>query len=959
MAHRFSRLKPPLLAGLIFVPLLVVGVLVVSRLSVEWAWYSQFDFQQVLLRRWMLQLLGFLLVMGVGIPLQLQQLHRCWRLRSEAPTKPLPRQALLRMGPLALICILLALLLLLSTGLLFLFVQARGLISDPFDSDVVSGLSALAGLSPSWVALLAAVLGLLLLLRPLPVLRVVLAAALAGSATALARGWSLWLPALLAVPFGETDPLTHFDLSFTVLRLPALQLLFSVLIAQLLVGLAGCLWVSFTEGSSLSDLRFVGLSREQQGVLKPQIAVLAALASLTNALSPFALMVQGSGVAAGAGFVDLHVRLPIRLLLALLLLLASLGLALPVRRSWLRRLVVIPLLATALLLPVAEYLVAPQVQSLWVQPRELEVETPYIVRSIRATRRAFGLEDVRDSILEPLQRITADDLVAAPGTLANIRLWDSGPLLAANRQLQQLRLYYSFPSAAVDRYDLSAPGEDQTSQQVLISARELDSSALPEGSRTWLNRHLVFTHGYGFTVSPVNAFGADGLPLFFVKDLGRSGRVQGIPQLGIKDAEAQAAFPVGRPRLYFASGPAPYAIAPTKVQEFDFPDGELNVFTHYDGERGIPLTNAWQRFKAAVYLREPRVLLAGSFTSRSLLLLRRQVNERVEALAPFLRFESEPYLVTVRVDNEPEFEAEHHQYWMLDGYTTSRSYPYSDANSDGIRYFRNPVKAVVDAQDGRLWLYVSEPNDPVLRTWQRAFPELFHPLTDMPEPLLAHIRVPNNQFKIQSERLLRYHVTDARTFYNGDDVWAVPLETYGSETVAVQPYHATLQLPGESRPEFVLLLPFSPVRRSNLVGWLAARNDPPHYGELFLVRFPQQRLLLGPQQITALVEQDPQISFQFGLWNRAGASLVRGNLLVLPVGDGLLYVEPIYLESGDNNLPTLVRVVVTDGRRFVMDRDLNTALNKLTQEVPTTTSPAESAQEFSLPVAIPGLDGLL
>jgi len=957
--HRFPRLKPPLLAGLLLVSLLAFGVLVVSRLSIEWAWYTQFNFQQVLLRRWMLQVLGFLLVMGVGVPLQLQQLHRCWRLRSEATAKPLPRQPLLRMGPLALVCTLLALLLLLSTGLVFLFVQARGLISDPFDGDVVSGLSALAGLSTVGVGLLAALLGLLLLVWPLQVLRLVLVAALAGSATALARGWSLWLPALLAVPFGEADPLTHFDLSFSVLRLPALQLLLSVLIAQLVVGLAGCLWVSFTEGSSLSDLRFVGLSRDQQGVLKPQIAVLAALASIGNALSPFALMVQGSGVAAGAGFVDLHVRLPIRLLLALLLMLAALGLALPVRRTWLRRVVVLPLLATALLLPVAEFLVAPQAQRFWVQPRELAVETPYIERSILATRRAFGLEEVRNTTLEPLQRITAADLVAAPGTLANIRLWDSGPLLAANRQLQQLRLYYTFPSAAVDRYDLSAAGEDQASQQVLISARELDSAALPEGSRTWLNRHLVFTHGYGFTVSPVNVFGPDGLPLFFVKDLGRSGRVQGISQLGITDAEAQAAFPVGRPRLYFASAPAPYAIAPTKVQEFDFPDGELNVYSHYDGERGIPLTNAWQRFTAAVYLHEPRVLLAGSFTPRSLLLLRRQVNERVKALAPFLRFEREPYMVTVNVKNASEFDEKHHQYWMLDGYTTSRSYPYSDANAEGIRYFRNPVKAVVDAQDGRLWFYVSDPSDPVLRTWQRAFPELFHPLTDMPSALLAHIRVPNSQFKIQSERLLRYHVTDVRTFYNGDDVWSVPLETYGSETVAVQPYHATVQLPGERRPEFVLLLPFSPVRRSNLVGWLAARNDPPHYGELFLVRFPQQRLLLGPEQVTALIEQDPQISFQFGLWNRAGARLVHGNLLVLSVGDGLLYVEPIYLESGNNSLPTLVRVVVTDGRRFVMDRDLDLALEKLTQGTAKGSSAADSLPAFPPPpLPIPSLDTL-
>ena len=267
---------------------------------------------------------------------------------------------------------------------------------------------------------------------------------------------------------------------------------------------------------------------------------------------------------------------------------------------------------------------------------------------------------------------------------------------------------------------------------------------------------------------------------------------------------------------------------------------------------------------------------------------------------------------------------------MLDGFTTSRSYPYSEANANGIRYFRNPVKAVVDAHDGRVWLYVSDASDPILRTWQRVFPELFRPLEAMPKPLLKHIRVPISQFSIQSERLLRYHVTDVRTFYNREDEWAVPSEIYDSKTVPVQPYHATLQLPGEVKPEFVLLLPFSPVKRSNLVGWLAALNDPPNYDQLVLVRFPQQRLLLGPEQITSLIAQDPQISLQFGLWGRVGGSqLVRGNILVLPVGEGLLYVEPIYLRSKSTNFPTLVRVVVTDGRRFVMERSLEVALARL------------------------------
>ncbi|MEB3259714.1 MAG: UPF0182 family protein [Cyanobacteriota bacterium] len=921
----------------------VVGAGLLARLLVEWQWFAQFGFQSVLLRRWLLQLGAFAVVFGIGSLLQLKQLQRCWRLRQGHGDKTVPRRPILRLSGVPLVLSLLALLVSLAAGLGYLLVQARGLIAAPFSGEVITGFPLLRDLPPP--ALGGAMVALIppLLFWPLSSLRIVLTAALAASATALARGWSLWLPALLATPFGAADPLTGMDLSFTVLRLPAIHLLLSVAIAQIAVGLAACLLLTLSEGSCLSDLTFPGLSRQQQMVLQPQLAVLALVVAVSAALAPFALMVDGSGVAAGAGWVDLHVRLPLRLILALLLALSAAGLLVPVPEGWLRRGVLIPLALSTASVPLSEWVVAPLAQRFLVQPRELSLEAPYLQRSIQATRKAFGLERVRTLTLEPRQKVTREDLASSPGTLDNIRLWDSEPLLAANRQLQQLRLYYTFTSAAVDRYPLQGLSLRDTSQQVLISAREMDSQALPKGSRTWLNKHLVFTHGHGFTVSPVNAAGADGLPLFLVKDLGRGARVQGIAQLGISDAEAKWALPIGRASLYFASGPAPYAIAPTRVKEFSYPEGDLNVYTHYDGTVGISLAEGWQRWAAAAYLREPRLLFTGSLTPRSLLLLRRQVTQRLQALAPFLSFESQPYLVTVRVDGGKGFRPEQHQYWMLDGFTTSRSYPYSDPNPQGLRYFRNPVKAVVDAHDGRLWLYVSDQEDPILQTWIKAFPELFQPLDAMPQGLLRHIRVPQSQFDIQSERLLRYHVTDVRTFYNGDDVWSVPLEIYGNSNVAVRPYYVTMELPGENRSEFVMLLPFTPLKRSNLVGWLAARNDPPNYGELLLVRFPQQRLLLGPQQISALTDQDPLISLQFGLWNRMGSRLFRGNMLVLPIGQGLLYVEPIYLQSKNNNLPTLVRVVVTDGRKFVMEGDLKTALNKLI--APTAASNADALRQ--------------
>jgi hypothetical protein len=538
---RRPRRRPPLA---LLVALLLLGpvllLVVWARLAVELQWFAQFRFEAVLLRRWGLQAVTFLLVFGVGSLLQLQQLGRCWRLRQDARAKALPPAPIARLGSRLLVTCLLGLLLLLVAGLCYLLVQARGLITAPFSGAVITGFPLFRDLPPQLLGAVALALVLPLLFWPFTTLRITLAAALAASATALARGWSLWLPALLAVPFGEQDPLTGLDLSFTVLQLPALRLLLSVLFAQGLVGLAACLLLTLSEGSSLSDLRFQGLSSNQQRLLQPQLAVLVTVAALSSALAPFDLMVQGSGVAAGAGFVDLHVRLPLRLLLSLLLLLTACGLLVPLPRGWLRRVALLPLAGTTMMVLLSEWLLAPLAQRLLVQPRELAMEAPYLARSIRATRRAFGLERVQSITLQPRQKIDAGDLASAPGTLANIRLWDSQPLLAANRQLQQLRLYYTFPSAAVDRYPLVQRANGASNQQVLIAARELDSSALPSGSRTWLNRHLVFTHGHGFTVSPVNAFGPDGLPLFFVKDLGRSGRVQGIPQLGISDAEARA-----------------------------------------------------------------------------------------------------------------------------------------------------------------------------------------------------------------------------------------------------------------------------------------------------------------------------------------------------------------------------------------------------------------------------------
>jgi uncharacterized membrane protein (UPF0182 family) len=545
--------------------------------------------------------------------------------------------------------------------------------------------------------------------------------------------------------------------------------------------------------------------------------------------------------------------------------------------------------------------------------------------------------------VNPNPRLTRADVEASQATLRNIRLWASKPLLATNRQLQQLRVYYRFSEPAVDRYDLGQPPQAGR-QQVIITPREMDTAALPPAARTWLNRHLVFTHGQGFTVSPVNTSGPDGLPDFFISDLGASTRVQGSSQLAITPEQVARGIPIGRPSLYFGALPLPYALAPTRVKEFTYPQGDENVYSHYSGRAGVPLPNRAARLAAALYLGEPKLLTRGSLTSGTRLLLRREVRQRLRTLAPFVRFDADPYLVSVRLDDAAPFPPGQHQFWIVDGFTTSRSYPYSAAvpGHPDIRYLRNSVKAVVDAYNGSVKLYVSAPGDPLLRGWRRLFPDLFEPIEAMPPALRAHVRYPVQQFQLQITQLLRYHVSDPRVFYSGDDVWQVPMEIFGREQVPVRPYHVSAQLGPGLPPEFLLLQPLTPLARPNLVAWLAARSDDPHYGELVLLRFPSQTPIFGPEQITALINQNPVISQQFGLWDRSGSEVIQGNLMVVPIGKALLYVEPVYLKARQGGLPTLTRVVVSDGTRIAMENTLEQGIEALLDpklSVPTGDRP--------------------
>jgi uncharacterized membrane protein (UPF0182 family) len=929
---------------------LLVAPLLAARLWLEWSWFHQFGWGMVLLRRLGLQLCFGLVGLALGMVLQLWLVH-FWRgsgssTASEAsaaldgsdrwsPPRDDGRRLALAPAAYAGCLLLLAVAQLLPLSLLLGL--ARRLLLDPFNSGGLEGLMPLRAwilpppITQAPITILALAALVAALLRwPLTMPRLVAGSGSLAAAACLARGWGLWLLALLIPKTGIREPLLGADVRFGLARFPALTVLLCLGVALLSLHLAAALWGQLARPPQLSDGRFPGFTNRQLIALRLPLGLLMLAVAAAFWLARHQLLLSTEGSVPGAGWVDVHLSLPLRTLSAVLALITAALLLLPLpRRGW-RGLAFLGSGALMLLALLLETLLRPAVQLLVVTPRELEREAPYLRRSIDATRAAFQLDRIRTRNVNPSPRLTREDLASSEATIRNIRLWDSQPMLATNRQLQQLRVFYSFSEPTVDRYRMGEGARGQ--QQVIITAREIDSSGLPLAARTWLNRHLVFTHGQGFTVSPVNTSGPDGLPEYFISDLGSKSRINGSPELGISREQVKAAIPIGRPSLYFGSLRLPYALAPTQVREFNYPEGDANVYSHYSGVAGVPIGTPFGRLAAALYLGEPRLLVEGALTADTRLLLRREVRDRVSRLVPFVRFEADPYLVSVQLDRQSgPFRSGQHQFWIVDGLTTSRSYPYSAPvpGREDLRYLRNSVKAIVDAYDGRVALYVSEAEDPLIRAWQKLFPELFQPLEAMPPALKAHIRYPIPQFELQTRQLLRYHVTDPAIFYSGDDVWQIPKEIYGSELVPMEPYHISAQLGPELPPEFLLLQPLTPLARPNLVAWLAARSDAPNYGQLELLRFPSQTPILGPEQITALINQNPAISQQFGLWSRSGAQVIQGNLLVMPVGRALLYVEPVYLRARKGGLPTLTRVVVSDGIRIAMEPTLGGAIEAL------------------------------
>ena len=742
-------------------------------------------------------------------------------------------------------------------------------------------------------------------------------AAIFGSITA--NGWDTVLAYLERQPFGVDDPQFGRDVGFYVFTLPALRLAYGWL-----MGMAILTTLAAT-GLYLFRYLVAGVDEAAGAGTKRHLCLLLCLVVALFVwrywLNRFELSFSASNaVAFGAGYADIHARLPlfyVRMALAGATAVVLLGAAF-------RRGVSLPLAAVGLWVAVSVLggLVYPStVQRLSVQPNELEKERQYIQRNIEMTRRAFALDAVDERPFPASPEVTSQEVAENPETLRNIRLLDVRPLLLTYAQIQTIRPLYEFIDVDIDRYVI-----DGARRQVMVAARELNSNRLPTDAQSWVNRRLQFTHGYGLVMSPVNEVVQEGLPALFLRD---------IPVVG--------ELPVTRPEIYYGEESDYYVIVKTQAKEFDYPVGEVSVQAVFEGGGGVELGSILRRLVFAWEFRDINIAISGSVTGESRILFRRNVQQRVHTLAPFLTLDRDPYLVL----------AGGRLFWIQDAYTTTHRYPYSSPAPAGYNYIRNSVKVVIDAYDGSTTFYLADPSDPIVQTYARIFPDLFTPIDEMPASLREHVRYPEDLFSAQVQQYRKYHIKDAGVLYNQEDIWNIPTELFSGTEVVVQPYYVIMRIPGEATEEFALILPLTPARRANTIAWVAARSDGANYGKLLAFRFPTDSLVFGPRQVESRIDQDPAISAQFSLWNQSGSSVIRGNLLMIPIGNGNLFLEPIYLQSASSQLPELKRVVVANGNRIAMEPTLGRSLEVIFGGAPATLPTGSPTPGAGTPTATP------
>ena len=713
-----------------------------------------------------------------------------------------------------------------------------------------------------------------------------------------ASQWQSLLLFFNSVPFGIADPVFGHDISFYVFRLPALTSLYNWLTFSLGLTILATAFTYLLYRGVQYGPRGLFLSERARGHLLCLIAVFLLAKAGGYYLDTFELLYSSRGAAFGATYADVYGNLPALRILSVLAVIAAGLVLLQVYRPGFKYL--FAGVGALVLVHIAGLNLYPSfVQRFRVVPNEVAAEREFIKRNIEFTRRAYGLDKIESKDFPADEQLTSADLRRNDLTIKNIRLWEHRPLLATYAQLQEIRTYYKFVDVDNDRYLI-----DGIYRQIMLSARELSHQHLPSQGN-WINDHLIYTHGYGVVFGPVNQVTPEGLPEFFIKD---------IPPV------SNGPIKVTRPEIYFGELANDYVFVKTKAQELDYPAGDQNVYTNYVGKGGIPIHSIWRKLLFSARYATLRIALSNDITRESRILYHRQIQERVKKIAPFITFDRDAYLVISR---------EGRLVWIIDGYTTSDRYPYSEPTRQLGNYIRNSVKAVIDAYDGSVNFYLSNPEDPIILAYAKVFPALLKPLEAMPEDIRAHIRYPQDLFAIQARMYATYHMQDPQVFYNKEDLLSIPRKAMDGQDREMEPYTTIMRLPGEKKEEFVLLLPFTPNKKDNMRAWLAARSDPPHYGKLIALDFPKAKLIYGPKQIDARIDQDASISQQLSLWNQRGSQVIRGSMLAIPIEQSLLYVQPLYLAAEKGSLPELKRVIVAFGNQIAMEETLEQSLQRI------------------------------
>jgi uncharacterized protein len=729
---------------------------------------------------------------------------------------------------------------------------------------------------------------------------------LIGSTTVQGLGWEPALKIMNFVPFGETDPFFNRDISFYMYVLPFLKF-----VVNLLLSLS--IFVLIVEVAAYSVFHIYRMNKSAQTHLSVTVLIVGVLLAVTHLLEPFGTLLTNRvnifqhSVVHGLSYTDRLINIPVSYILAAFSIIAAIWIIISLSKGRIHKVI----------LPVAIYFgiillgqgASFVVQQFIVSPNEFTREAPYLEHNLNYTRAAYDLEGMEEKEHPGNVDSLSEDLIKRNQlTIDNVRINDARPLLDVYNQLQTFRTYYQFNDIDIDRYEI-----DGKYQQVFIGARELNTADLPEQAQTWVNQNLRYTHGYGIAMSQVNDVTSQGQPEYLVRNL---------PPQGALDIE--------KPQIYFGEEDYNSVIVDTEVNEFDYPAGEENVSTRYEEEAGIPLTGL-NRLLFAIDEGSVRTLVSGQINSESKLLQTRNIMERVERIAPFFEYDSDPY-VFVRDDGSLA--------WMLDAYLMEEGYPYAENFDERNNYIKNPVKVVIDAYTGETNYYVIDPEEPLVQTYQNMFPNLF--TMEIPDDVRSHFRYPEQLFKIESAMYGTYHMTNLELFYNREDYWQFPTEKYYNEDIEMEPYYTTMKLPEYDEEEFILMVPYTPRNRQNMIAWMGVRNDGEHYGEKIVYKFPKQENVYGPQQIENRINQDSVISQELNLWSQGGSSVIRGNLFALPLEDTVLYVEPIYIESSnETSLPEVKQVVVAYGDHIAMEATFDEALEKILDRVEKGIKPEE------------------